>query len=59
MQQEFNNNEKLRFLIGDIRDYNRLEKALKGVDYVINAAALKRLDLIEYNTEEAVKTNIL
>jgi UDP-N-acetylglucosamine 4,6-dehydratase/5-epimerase len=59
MQEEFHNNEKLRFLIGDIRDYERLEKALKWVDYVINAAALKRLDLIEYNTEEAIKTNIL
>lgn len=59
MQQDFKNNEKLRFLLWDIRDYNRLEKALKWVDYVINAAALKRLDLIEYNTEEAVKTNII
>ena len=62
MQQDFNvwmNDEKLRFLIWDIRDYPRLEKALKWVDYVINAAALKRLDLIEYNTEEVIKTNIM
>jgi UDP-N-acetylglucosamine 4,6-dehydratase/5-epimerase len=59
MQEQFNNDERLRFLIGDIRDYERLEKALKWVEYVIDAAALKRLDLIEYNTEEAVKTNVV
>lgn len=59
MAQEFHNDERLRFLIWDIRDSERLEKATKGVDYVINAAALKRLDMIEYNTEEAIKTNIL
>lgn len=59
MAQEFHNDERLRFLIWDIRDSERLEKATKGVDYVIHAAALKRLDLIEYNTEESVKTNIM
>jgi len=59
MQEEFKHNEKLRFLIWDVRDYVRLEKALKWVDYVISTAALKRLDLIEYNVEEAIKTNVL
>lgn len=58
MHKEFQN-ENIRYLIGDIRDKNRLSKAMKWVDYVIHAAALKRLDIIEYNTEESVKTNIV
>lgn len=58
MQNEFKNS-KLRHLVWNIRDYDRLEKALKWVDYVVHAAALKRLDLIEYNTEESVKTNVM
>lgn len=59
MQKSFNDDQKLRFLIGDVRDLGRLEKAMKWVDYVIHAAAMKRLDMIEYNTEESVKTNII
>ncbi len=59
MAQEFNNNPKLRFLVGDIRDKERLKKAMKWVNLVIHAAALKRLDILEYNTEESVKTNII
>jgi UDP-N-acetylglucosamine 4,6-dehydratase len=59
LQEIFNNNEKIRNLIGDVRDYPRLTKAIRGVDIVIHAAALKRIDMIEYNVEEAVKTNIL
>jgi len=58
MQNEFKN-DKIRHLIWDIRDKNRLQKAMKWVDYVIHAAALKRLDILEYNTEESVKTNII
>lgn len=59
VQQLFNNNPKLRNLIGDVRDYERLKKAIEGADIVIHAAALKRLDILEYNVEESIKTNIL
>jgi len=52
-------NPRLRFLIGDIRDKNRLQRAMNGVDMVIHCAALKHVDLCEYNPMEAVKTNIL
>jgi len=58
MAKKFNDS-KIRHLIWDIRDKDRLSRAMKGVDYVIHAAALKRLDIIEYNTEESVKTNII
>jgi FlaA1/EpsC-like NDP-sugar epimerase len=55
----FGASDKLRHFVGDVRDFGRLRKAVEGVDYVIHAAALKRLDLIEYNVEESIKTNIL
>lgn len=48
----------LRFFIGDVRDKERLNRALNGVDYVIHAAALKQVPACEYNPIEAVKTNI-
>lgn len=48
----------LRFFIGDVRDKDRLERALNGVDYVIHAAAMKQVPACEYNPIEAVKTNI-
>lgn len=48
----------LRFFIGDVRDKERLKRALNGVDYVIHAAALKQVPACEYNPIEAVKTNI-
>ena len=51
--------EKIRHFVGDVRDYERLLKATKGVDIVIHAAALKRIDMIEYNVEESIKTNVL
>src|SRR3989338_3224443 len=57
-QEEFNYNTTLRNLIGDVRDYQRLKKACRGVDIVIHAAALKRLDILEYNVEESIRTNI-
>lgn len=50
--------DKLRFFIGDVRDKERLTRALKGVDYVIHAAALKQVPACEYNPNEAIKTNI-
>lgn len=51
-------NDKLRFFIGDVRDESRLKRAMKGVDYVIHAAALKQVPACEYNPNEAIKTNI-
>lgn len=59
MQNEFKEYaDKLRFFIGDVRDKERLERALEGVDYVIHAAALKQVPACEYNPAEAIKTNI-
>ncbi|SHE87518.1 UDP-N-acetylglucosamine 4,6-dehydratase (inverting) [Tissierella praeacuta DSM 18095] len=49
---------KLRFFIGDVRDKDRLYRALKGVNYVIHAAAMKQVPACEYNPFEAIKTNI-
>ena len=47
---------KLRYLIGDIRDKDRLNFAIENVDYVVHAAALKQVPALEYNPFEAVKT---
>lgn len=58
-QEEFKNHPTLRNFIGDVRDYGRIKKACSGADIVIHAAALKRLDQMEYNVEESIKTNIL
>ena len=49
----------LRFFIGDVRDRDRLQRAMHGVDVVIHAAALKQVPACEYNPFEAVKTNVL
>jgi UDP-N-acetylglucosamine 4,6-dehydratase len=57
MAQRFND-KCMRYFIGDIRDKERLKKAMEGVDYVIHAAALKQVPAAEYNPMEAVKTNI-
>lgn len=48
----------MRFFIGDVRDVDRLETAMRGIDYVIHAAALKQVPTAEYNPFEAVQTNI-
>ncbi len=53
------NDPSLRFFIGDVRDKNRLKRAMREVDMVIHAAALKQVPSCEYNPFEAVKTNIL
>mgnify|MGYP001142822128 FL=1 len=59
MAEKFKNQKgKLRYFIGDVRDRDRLFRALDGVDYVIHAAALKQVPACEYNPMEAVKTNI-
>lgn len=52
------NDRRLRFLIGDVRDKNRLNRAMNAVDIVIHAAALKQVPTCEYNPIEAVRTNI-
>ena len=57
-QQEWNN-EKIRYLLGDIRDLDRVRRALFNVDYVFNCAAIKHVPFAEYNPLEAVQTNII
>ena len=57
MQREFNGSE-MRYFIGDVRDAGRLSQAMRGVDYVIHAAALKQVPAAEYNPMECIKTNI-
>jgi len=57
-EELFNYDNRLRNFIGDVRDYPRLKRAMEDADYVIHAAALKRIDLLEYNVEECIKTNI-
>ena len=58
-QYNFNNYPAIRYFIGDVRDYNRLERAMSGVDYVIHTAAMKHVHIAEYNPMECVKTNVL
>lgn len=58
MERKFKHDKRLRFLIGDVRDKRRLHRAMNGVDIVVHAAALKHIDICEYNPIEAVKTNI-
>jgi len=59
MQKKFNNDKKLRFFIGDIREKERLHRAMDDVDIIVHAAALKHVPVCEYNPFEAIKTNIL
>lgn len=61
MAQEFPESKysQIRYFIGDVRDLDRLKRALKGIDYVIHAAAMKHVHIAEYNPMECVKTNIL
>ncbi|MDB0018680.1 UDP-N-acetylglucosamine 4,6-dehydratase (inverting) [bacterium] len=59
MRSEFASDQRLRWFLGDIRDRDRLRRAMKGVDFVVHAAALKQVDTAEYNPFEFVKTNVL
>ena len=58
MMSEIKNQKKVRFFVGDIRDYQRLLLATKEVDIIIHAAAMKHVPIAEYNPMECVKTNI-
>jgi len=58
MAKKFNNDSRVRFFIGDVRDKDRLHRALQGVDFVVHAAATKIVPTAEYNPFECIKTNI-
>ena len=59
MAKNFNDHSCLRFFIGDVREKDRLHRALTGVDYVVHAAATKIVPTAEYNPFECVKTNVV
>jgi UDP-N-acetylglucosamine 4,6-dehydratase len=59
MRKHFDNDPRLRWFLGDVRDIQRLKRAFHGVDFVIHAAALKQVDTGEYNPMEFIKTNVL
>ena len=51
--------DKLRFLLGDVRDFERMKRAAQNVDYIFHAAAIKHVPISEYNPMEAIKVNVL
>src|SRR5690242_19206406 len=57
MAQSISSN-KLRYFLGDVRDRNRLCQAMQGIDTMVHAAALKRVDALAYNPSEVIKTNV-
>jgi UDP-N-acetylglucosamine 4,6-dehydratase/5-epimerase len=59
MAKLFKNDPRVRFLIGDVRDKDRLHRALDGIDYVVHAAATKIVPTAEYDPFECVKTNVI
>lgn len=59
MRRELDDDPRLRFFLGDVRDSDRLRRALPGVEHVVHAAALKQVDTAEYNPFEYIRTNVL
>ena len=59
MRSELGDDPRIRWFLGDVRDFERLKRAFHGVDFVIHAAALKQVDTAEYNPVEFIKTNVL
>lgn len=59
MAKIYGSDERIRFFIGDVRDQDRLNRALKGIDYVVHAAATKIVPIAEYNPFECIKTNVI
>jgi len=59
MANEFKNNPKISFVLGDIRDRDSLHRVCSGVDAIFHFAALKHIDSIEHNPEESIKTNVV
>jgi len=59
MREKFDNDDRLRFFIGDVRDQSRLYRAMEDIDVVVHAAALKRIETCFYNPGEMVKTNVI
>ncbi len=58
MAKKFQGDDRVRFFIGDVRDKDRLYRAMNGVDYVVHAAATKIVPTAEYNPFECIKTNV-
>ena len=58
LQQAYIDNKKIKFIIGDVRDSKRLNESMKGINYVVHAAATKIVPTAEYNPFECIKTNI-
>lgn len=58
MEKELDHISQFRYLIGDVRDYNRVERAMNDIDVVFNLAAMKHVPSCEYNPTEAIKTNV-
>lgn len=59
MRAEFGNDPRLRFFVGDVRDCERLRRAMEGIELVVHAAALKRVEVGEYCSDEMAKTNVM
>lgn len=59
MRAEFNDDQRMRWFIGDVRDQDRLRRAMEGIDVVVHGAALKRTEVCAYNVMECVATNVL
>ena len=59
LRKELSDNQRLRFFIGDVRDKERLTRAFQGIDVVISASALKRIEVGHYAPDEVIKTNVM